>query len=287
LNSRETPYYSIREGRNPNITFDLPFLRRVFFDLYAQYEQDGYFQQAFGYYCVDAGTVAGSLGSDIEAYVRRKLRKEDLWPVEKHYKSYEEDDLFDMVELLFDVISKPSENGGYYHSYSNCGWHYSSFDVKPAQDDFRANLNEVLRDYESGFVLSEQGEIQTIAIAGTESLLEAELVTHDPENIDERVTVAIRKFRAYQATAGDRRDAVRGLGDVLEYLRAQLKDSFTKQDESDIFNLLNNFGIRHHNMTQKSDYDESIFLEWSFYYLLSATHAALRLLARSENRGAS
>jgi hypothetical protein len=281
VTSRETPYYSIREGRNPNIRFDLPFLRRVFFDLFLKYEQDGYFQEAFGYSCFDAGTVAGSLGSDIEAYIRRKVRKENLWPVHEFYTSYEEDDLFDMVELLFDVISKPLD--GRYHSYSNCGWHYDSFDAGPAQNDFRTNMNEVLRDYEGGFVLSEQGEIQTMAIAGTENLLEVQVVTDDPESIDNRVTAAIRKFRAYQATVGDRRDAVRGLADVLEYLRTELKDSFTKPDESDIFNLLNNFGIRHHNATQKSDYDQAIFLEWSFYYLLSAIHAALRLLGRSRD----
>jgi hypothetical protein len=60
------------------------------------------------------------------------------------------------------------------------------------------------------------------------------------------VNVAIDKFRRCGSTASDRRDAIRDLADILEFLRPQTKAVLTQQDESDLFNIANNFGIRHH-----------------------------------------
>jgi hypothetical protein len=46
----------------------------------------------------------------------RKLRKPDLWPIPEKCSGYSEDDLFDVIEFLFDYISKPVD--GYYHSFT-------------------------------------------------------------------------------------------------------------------------------------------------------------------------
>jgi hypothetical protein len=51
-----------------------------------------------------------------------------------------------------------------------------------------------------------------------------------------------------------------------------------------LFNIANNFGIRHHNEKQKTDYDESIWLSWIFYYCLATIHAALRLIEKKEQK---
>ncbi len=68
---------------------------------------------------------------------------------------------------------------------------------------------------------------------------------------------------------------------MLEYLRPQLKQILSSNDESDLFNLANNFGIRHHNQRQKTDYDPA-WLSWIFHHYLATIHLATRLV---EQRG--
>jgi hypothetical protein len=277
---RDKGYYSIRIGKNPNAThFTLPILLKLFHDLYQTFQEKGYFQEYFGYYCIDAEDVSGKLGSNIPAQIFRKLRKDNLWPINVTCEKYSEDDLFDVIELLHDYISKPTK--GNYHSYNNCGWHYTDFDTRVGRDEFRTEINELLHDYQDGYELSKNGEILALPEEGLEILINARLPAYDPDNVEKRVNDAILKFRRYRSSFEDRRDALRDLADVLEFLRPKLKQVLTKADEGDLFNIANNFGIRHHNEDQKTDYDKAIWYSWIFYYYLATIHAALRLIAKS------
>ena len=69
---------------------------------------------------------------------------------------------------------------------------------------------------------------------------------------------------------------------MLEYLRPQLKSVLTKKDDAALFQIANEFGIRHHNPTQKTDYDPNIWLSWMFYYYLATIHAGTRLVEKAE-----
>ena len=80
----------------------------------------------------------------------------------------------------------------------------------------------------------------------------------------------------------ERRDAVRDLADVLEYLRPQVKAVLQKKDESALFEIANNFSIRHHNAQQQGDYDKAIWYSWMFYFYLATIHAAVRLIERGK-----
>ncbi len=271
-------YYSARAGKNPNVQLDLPVLLKLFKDLYFSFNAKDYFQEAFGYDCVDEGFVPGDLGHDIEAQIFRKLRKPGLWPIFEKWEHYSEDDSFDVIEFLYDHISKPID--GYYHQYNSCGWHDQSFNADIGRQEWRAEINELLRDYKEGYELSPDGEILALAEKGLENLLRANLPSYDPGNVEDRVAKAILKFRRYRSSFEDRRDAIRDLADVLEFLRPKLKTVITKSDENDIFNLANNFGIRHHNDSQKTDYDRAIWLSWMFYYYLATIHASLRLIEK-------
>jgi hypothetical protein len=278
---RKKPYYSLRTGKNPHAQhYDLSMLRLLFIDLFNSFDSRGYFQESFGYDCVDAGYIPGKLGDDIGAYVRRKLRKINLWPISSKYEQYSEDDVFDVVEFLYDHVSKPL--GGSYHSWNDCGWHYDTFDSVAGRREFLPEVNELLRDYRGGYELSEEGEILELAEQGFDSLLQAKVPTHDPSNIEDRVKSAILKFRRTRSSADDRRDAIRDLADVLEFVRPKLKGVLTSEDENDLFNIANNFGILHHSGKQKTDYDKPIWYSWMFYYYLTTIHAALRLIEKSE-----
>jgi hypothetical protein len=72
------------------------------------------------------------------------------------------------------------------------------------------------------------------------------------------------------------------LADVLEFLRPKLKEVLKSGDEKDLFNIANNFGLRHHNQRQKTQYDRPIWYSWMFYYYLTTLHAVLRLLEKGE-----
>ena len=279
-------YYSIRTGKNPSAEkYDLQTLLKLFKSVYAQFEQKNYFQEALGYICVDAGEIQGFLGRDIEAIIIRKIRKPNLWPVLTSCMEYTEDDLFDVIEFLFDNISYPVE--GYYHDYSDCGWHYKIFDKVKGQEEFRTEVNELLRDYQEGYELSEEGEILALADNGLEPLLSAPILPIDPQNVDMRIEAAKKKFRRHRSSFEDRRDAIRDLADVFEFLRPKLADVLDNKDENDLFNIANNFAIRHHNEKQKQNYDKGIWYSWMFYFYLATIHAVTRLIEKKKENNNS
>lgn len=278
------PYYSQRAGRGPaTAALGLNDVKRLFKSQYEQLEQEGYFQQDLGFHCVDSGFNPGLLGTDLQAEILLSLRKPNLWPIHSTIDNWSEDDLFDMLEFLFDHISKPTER--HFHDYSTCGWHCYKFDRESGQTEYREKLNRLLRAYDSGFELTEQGEVVAMPPTGFEPLMSAELPDYDDANVTSRVDAAIQKFRRHRSSIEDRRDAVRDLADVLEFLRPRLKQVLSSKDEQDLFNIANNFGIRHHRTDQKIGYDKAIWLSWVFYYYLATIHAAVRLIERSKDAG--
>ncbi len=276
---RKRSYYSTRTGANPKVTIDLDMLRRLFRNLYLALEKEGYFQRAFGYSCVDAGEVPGELGTDIAAEMLARLRKDDLWPIPDRCSDYSEDDLFDVVEFLWDCVGKPINP--WYHTFAHCGLHCDTFDVQAGQDEYRARINEFLCDYEQPYELSARGEILRLPQEGLVDLVNAPLPPCDPDNVGARVAAATRRFRSRGSSDDEKRGAIRDLADTLEFLRPKARQVLNRKDENDLFNIANNFGIRHHNPEQKTEYDTSIWYDWMFYYYLATIHAVLRMVDRA------
>lgn len=266
-------YYSLRTGQNPNANgFDFGEFRDLFLRLYNNLYEAGYFHEAFGFTCEDAGVIPGTV-IDIEYEIILKIRKKNLWPIWQHYGFYSEDDLFDIIEFLYEYVSKPLE-------YTSHGWdsrcvHWNKFNKSEGQKEFREKINEIFDLYINPFSLSVKGEIQNKPEKGFEKIFDA-VVPSNNDNIQSRIDSAIRKFRRHKASIDDRRQAVRDLADVLECLRPQLKILLTEKDEADLFNIANNFGIRHLNDKQKTHYDAAIWLSWMFYHYLATIHVALR-----------
>lgn len=275
-------YYAERNGLGlAGGRLDTATLIALFKSEYVRLEASGYFAEHFGFWCVDADRIEGGLGQDIGARMLFSLGKPDLWPIESHCQTYSEDDLFSVIEYLFDHVSKPLT--GTMHSHAGCGMHWETFEKSAGQAEFRSSINVLLDRYGEGYELSSVGEIMERAPAGTESLLGTTL-PHGDSNIQGRVQSAVTKFRQRQSTADDRRDAVRDLADVLEYLRPQAKNVITKKDDGALFEIANNFGIRHHNPAQKTEYDPAIWLSWMFYFYLATIHAAVRLIEKAKGK---
>jgi len=276
-------YYSVRAGKHPTGgRLDLNGIKYLADSAFSQFWERGYFQEVFGHNCVDAGLIPGRAGTDIKAFFFNKLRRHDIWPIAENIKDYDEGDLFDVIELLHDCVSRPI--GGNFHSWNECGWHYETFDQQAGQKEFRASMNEILRDYKIGYELTANGEIVSLAPRGLGDLERAPAPPADPENVLARMNAAIDKFRRRDATSDDRRDAVRDLADILEFLRPRARKILTTKDEAELFDLANNFGIRHHNSKQKTAYDKPIWLSWMFYHYLATIHALTRLIEKASQQ---
>ncbi len=266
-------------GEGNNLTYDA--LLEIFESIYSDFLSRGYFHEAFGAPCVD-GDGIGKCGSNMEGYVLRKLRKTGIWPIGEKYKKYTEADLFDVIEFLHEHISKPLKEGAHYHSWSDCGWHYTQFDKDIGEKEFVDEVNQFLNDYGDGYELSSKGEILSLGNPEFRPMLEAVIPTGDEENIAAKMRMAIDKFRKYGSTLDERSEAVRMLADCLEYLREDIKKVLNSKDEGDLFNIANNFAIRHHNPNQKGNYDKNIWLSWMFYFYLATIHAAIRLINKAK-----
>lgn len=230
----------------------------------------GYLDQYFG---GESNGGVGELGSDPSIRVYACLRKKGLWPLGDMSGYSSEGDVFDMIEYLFERVSGRDYdfNGVYY-------------DKTSGKEFYLSNINGILRGYGGGFELSENGDVMSLVPEGLELLFDADINHPDKENVEKRVRAAKLSFRMRDKEAGsfqNRKNAVRELADVLEFLVKKSREKVIfKKDESDLFEIANNFGIRHHNIDQKTDYDKCVFLSWVFYYYLASIHACVHLLKR-------
>jgi hypothetical protein len=109
-------------------------------------------------------------------------------------------------------------------------------------------------------------------------LLHPSLTNGVNTDLDEAFGQAVAKFQNRAAQANERRDAVRGLADILESLRPRLREVITRRDESDLFEIANRFGVRHKNDLQQTDYDKAIWHELLFYHYAAMIRACIQLL---------
>lgn len=257
---------------------DFNAFRKIFFSVYQEFSNKAYFDEYLDDYCPDSSGVNGKV-ADVSAFLLRKLRKDNLWPIHQHWEEYSEEDIFDLIEFLFDHVSAPIDVNPSHHSFYN-HYHYGHFDQERGKEVYRDTINEMLNDYGAGYELGNNGEIYALLQEEFRPLLGASIPTSDTDNIESKISKAVNKFRRYGSTLDERHEAVRTLADCLEYLRKDLKKVITPKDDGDLFQIANNFGIRHHNDVQKTNYDRAIWLSWMFYFYLATLHAGLRLLAR-------
>ncbi|MGO4820628.1 MULTISPECIES: hypothetical protein [unclassified Flavobacterium] len=273
-------YYSVRAGKlDSDGEIDFEMLKKLFLSNYNILDKTGYFQKYFGFDCSE-GFQRGEIGEHFNDYVFINIRKENLFPIETKIQNYTENDFFDVLEFLYDHCSKGQE--GYFHDDNSWGegckrFHDQSYDDLEGQKHFRETMNTILVDYKDGFEISENGEILIFSDNGLSHLFEADIPTTDADNISNKMNAAILKFRKAKSTLDDRKEAIRELADVLEYVRPEIKKYLDKKDENDIFNIANNFGIRHHKVDQKTNYNKAIWYSWIFYYYLATLHTVLRI----------
>lgn len=271
---RPRKYYAERKGFAPSSNINFDMFKRLFLHKYLQLEREFIFREATGYHCVDEGYIVGNWGEDIDSFMFLNLRLNNIWPIQEYIDRYDEPTLFSLIELLYEYASEPQSKR--YHDYNDCGWHTWNYEKEIGQIIFRKSINDILKDYKEGYMISIEGEILQLPPTGMEALTQQDIQTNDPRNIDERLKHSITKFLRYDSSFNEKKEAIRNLADILEYLKDQ-GIKMPQKDDSALFQIINNFDLRHHRRDQQGDYDKEIWYDWLFYTFLSTINVLLKM----------
>lgn len=274
--------WSAREGRGPALhPLSTEQACALFSSLVSELFQKDHLQEAFGLDCVDEyDPTPGTLGSDPAARILLETGRDNILPVEEQCLSWDQDTLLDAVELFGAFVSSGDRDadGSRLHTWNECGWHYGAFNKEPAFSEYRSTVNNLLARYDTGFQLNVDGQVERLVGPELTGLAEPRSESAPLEGSDEEhVQAALAKFR--RRDLASRRDAVRDLADVLERLRADAK-RFLGKDEGGLFNIANNYWIRHNNPEQVRDYDYEVWWDWVFHLYLSSIRLIQALQAR-------
>lgn len=268
-------YYSSRKGAQKLSIGDLYFKLQ---HLYLLFRDRDFFKEKAG--------ITSSYRSDVIKNKAALAISFQPFPIDSwNANDVTEDHIFDVIEFLYDHTSKPgelvsmtSETGFNYYDYED----YSEVEGKK---EFREEVNRFLCDYKNGFELTADGLILSLGKDGLQYILEAEIEPYDEINVDRKVRDAIKKWRNRHLNMNDRREAIREMADVFEWLKKskKLDKVLSHKDEAALFDIANNFAIRHHDPKQKRDYDQSIWYSWIFHFYLATYHAVIRLLKKTDS----
>ena len=250
------PYHSQRKAGSTNTELSLRGVAIEFRRLVLNLESRGYFEQAFGKDCVD--DAPPEMPGDV---IETRLGRPGLWPLDVDALSANPDHIFDLVEVLHDLAALPRKR--WWHDWSGCGWHYSNFSVGQGRTVYRWSVNRILDRSDLGLRLAEDGEDKGRLVTTTDpsrQQLATQMAAREDPSTGDRVRHALSLFRSRGASEHDKRSACIALAGVLEERRALLKQDMMKKDEGALFDIANNFAIRHQKAQQQADYDPVFWL---------------------------
>ena len=272
--SKKRKYYSSRMNK---VSLDINDLYYQLQNIYLFFKEKDYFKEKLN--------ISYNNLPDEAKYKSVIELKKQIFPLTKwSHEDINEDNIFDTIEFLYDNISKPGE---LIDMTSETGWNYQdyeSYDEKTGKEEFAHQVSNSLCDYKDGYELTGNGEILALGKGGLENILDAEIIKYNYENVDSKVRSAIMKWRNRHLDIEEKKKAITDLADVFEWLKKtdKLKNVLNRKDESDLFNIANNFSLRHHNPNQKNDYDKNIWYSWIFHFYLAPYHATIRLIKKYE-----
>lgn len=269
-------YYSSRN--NPQ-TLSLKGLYWKLQHLYSFFRDKGYFHEL-------AGITKGDLPDSIKHEAALSISFQPFPITKWEAENITEDHILDVLEFLYDRVSKPGE---LVYMTSDTGYNYQDYDgydKATGQAEFRGHANGFLSDYKRGFELTEDGRILSAGEYGLKAILDAQIEPYDEENVDSKVREAIVKWRNRQLDMNERRHAIQEMASVFEWLKKtkQLEKVLAQKDTAALFEIANKFAIRHHEPKQRKDYDAAIWYPWMFHFYLATYHAAIRLLKKGTKK---
>lgn len=248
--------------------------------LVLQLYRSGYLERAAPRGCVDDRGEGPDSSDIISAEIEHRVGLGHAWPRPPGDVDWEDDEFLDLVEVLHDLVARPRNRS--WHDFGSCGWHYSNFAVAPARILYRRRVNGLFARHDVGLRLADEGEDvgRLVRVLGDErgELLKRAVAAASPRD---RASVehAIALFRSRGASREEKRSACIALAGLLEDRRTLIKSELLSRDEGALFEIANNFQVRHRDARQHDDYDEA-YLDWLFWIYLATTELTDRLAAR-------
>jgi len=250
--------------------------------------ESGYFEQSFGSTCEDADSDPNGTG---HAMLRERVFGQSpqagvevrLWPPSlPTVAAWDEEVMLSAIEALYDLVARPRTR--HWHEFYS-EWDYSDYSRASGQAVYLWRINELLDRSDLGLHLATSGEdrgllVQTLTDERQE-LVERALTMDSAPATKERVEHAVATFRRRGgSTRADKRAAVLSLHHVLERNRDSLKAHLLKKDEAALFDIANNFDMRHHKLDQRDEYGDE-FLDWVYWWYLATVELIQRVVSRA------
>ena len=272
----DSPLYSTRAGRSRQLS-QADFAKLVWRSVILPIREDGLLAQALSgqFEDVDVFLLDRLNTSEITA---RDLLAETDGP--GGFMSPDEDVLFDVLELLHrECVSAPASRTITDHGET---YFEPPFDQDKGRAFLRELLNPVLARHVPPLEMRPNGHIIELPPAAIQPLVDEPIPASVEPALRDPVEAAIDRFYRRGATDVDRRDALRHLSDFLEHQRSTIKTEMANRDENALFQIANEFAIRHHGRTQQGDYDKGIWQEWIFHIYLATARALIRIQQRDQ-----
>ena len=286
-------YFSQRTGEAPD-SISLGDFACKFNIVFNNFVKDGYFKQ-IGI----VNPISDLSNTDDHNRLERKLamefglRGKKMIPTTENIMKLDRSSLFDLIEFLADHVSRhdirDTRNVFDKDIFDDMSRRrpvsvvpstdlfvrrfLGTYDSDEGRKKWRGTLNIHLKQLELPCKLTEKQEIETLPSSdGLRHLVDN--CTSSSEDEQTRVKHACRLFLKHGATKDDKRNALNDLASVLEPMQHDLK-KIAPKEKNDLFNIVNNYGIRHNNDRQKKC--DEIYLQWIFYSLLAAIDLTTKL----------
>jgi hypothetical protein len=213
----------------------------------------------------------------------RRLGLQDVWPLRPG--DWAREAFLDLVELVHDLVARPGRRIVHNHRDDDgswCGWHFDRYSVQTGQAVYRWQVDRLFAAYRTGLRFAEDGDDRgrLIHVTGDDRDELVRRVLATPQAVDsEAVGHAVTLFRGRAASREDKRSAVVALARILEDRRRLLQAELLSNDEGALFQIANQFDIRHRRANQRPDYDEA-YLDWIFWWYLATIELTDQLRGR-------
>lgn len=277
-------YYKERNGLlEPSDFIDEKKLAHYWIEIYKYFNNKGYFKLAETGVKQGNHVYAPQFAPSPAQYFLLHLGKNDMWPIEENIKKYTVEDIFTTIEI-------------YYAEIADCKWEENddgdwnwTIETEAPKREYAFYINNILKLYKTGYCLE---PLQGIIMSTPNDALRHQLGEAQPEipsAIYERLSSASKDFYRFDATEERKRKAIASLADVLESIRNDMKLIFNSEykitkNEHDrlIFDVVNNYHIRHDNEKQYENYSTDIWYDWMMQYYTSTIIAFYRLKEKCE-----
>jgi len=277
-------YYAERNNLlNDDFSLDLEDLRKYFYQTYRYFNEKDFFRVAFHGAIVDDypksyQVLAPTMAPSPEIFFMNHMRGTDVLPIFDNHNYFTESELFTLLEILYHHI-------GYYD------FQKGKLIKEEPQREFATHTNNLLKWYKNGYFLEERhGFIMKEPNEALKELLQSEVPNSVGDEVLEQLRTAIRMYYRFDSNLDQKRNAIETLAHILEPIRYKLKDLlnseyFINKDNHDklIFDILNNFQIRHNREKQYTEYSKPIWYDWMMQYYSSVIITYYRLIQEHQD----